>query len=168
MTRIILQPAPYGLKCSLKVLSGGTTRAAARLPRRRGPLARNQARPPRPDRCKLLLLRACKPRPRLTSRTRRGKRPPRAARQDQPARQSAKRVQADPRPFLDRSVNAAACQLHVFQKSHFPLSLCNSSTVTTYERIGRVRKTTPLPPSLPPSPWPPSIPQGCCPVRGYP
>ena len=79
----------HGSRCSPRASSGGTTRAAARpgrLPRRRGPLARNQARPPRPDRCKLLLLRACKPRPRLTSRTRRGRRPPRAARQDQPAR----------------------------------------------------------------------------------
>ena len=118
MTLIILQPPLYGLKCSCKVLSGGTTRAAGlpgRLPRRRGPCARNQARPPRLDRCKFVLLRACKPRRRLTSRTRRGRRPPRAARQDQPAGQSAKRVQADPRPFLDGSVNAAACRTHVFQ-----------------------------------------------------
>ena len=49
----------------------------------------------------------------LTSRTRLGRRPPRAARQDQPEWRSAKRVQADPRTFLDRQVNAAACQIHV-------------------------------------------------------
>ena len=64
----------------------------------------DQAHPPRLDRCEFVLRRACKPRRRFTSRTRLGRRPPRAARQAQPARRSAKRVQADPRPFLDRSV----------------------------------------------------------------
>ena len=148
LTRIILQPPRYGLKCSSKALSGGTTRAAARqglLPRRRGPRARNQAHPPRLDRCEFVLRRGCKPRRRLTSRTRLGRRPPRAARQEQPAPRVRKGVQADPRPFLIRSVNAAACQIHVFQKFKliqviFPLSFCKSHAVTTHERIGRLRR----------------------------
>ena len=78
LTQTILLPRLYGLKCSCKVLAGGTTRAAARpgrLSRLWGPHARNQACPPRMDRCKFMLLRACKPRRRLTSRTRRGRRP---------------------------------------------------------------------------------------------
>ena len=59
---------------------------------------------------------AFKPRRQFRSRTRLAgnRRPPLAARQDPPARRSTKRVQADPRPFLNGSVNAAACQIHVF------------------------------------------------------
>ena len=34
-------------------------------------------------------------------------------RQDLPARRSVQQVQADPHPFLDGSVNAAACRIHV-------------------------------------------------------
>ena len=138
----------HGSRCSPRASSGGTTRAAARpgrLPRRRGPRARNQAHPPRLDRCEFVLRRGCKPRRRLTSRTRLSRPPPRAARQEQPARQSGKGVQADPRPFLIRSVNAAACQIHVFQKFKLiqvisPLSFCKSHAVTTHERIGRLRR----------------------------
>ena len=98
LTNLIMEPVLYGSRCSPspKASSGETTRTAARpgcLPRRRGPRARDQAHPPRLNGCKFVLRRACKPRRRLTSCTRLGRRPPRAAREDQPERQSAKRVQ---------------------------------------------------------------------------
>ena len=66
----------------------------------------------------------------VAHQTQQAGRPPLAARQDQQARQSSKREQADPRPFLDGSISAAACRTHVFQKFQliqviFPRSLCN-------------------------------------------
>ena len=96
---------------------------------------------------------------RLTSRTRRGRQPPQATRQDPPARQSAKRVQADPLPSLDRPVNAAAFKIHVLQKFRLiqilcPLSLWNDHAFTTYERIGRVRRRTPQRNAAAPAPPP--------------
>ena len=71
------EPVLYGLRCSSRASLGGTTRAAARplagrLLRRRGPRARDEAHDdaahlPPPDRCELVLRRACKQRHRLTS-----------------------------------------------------------------------------------------------------
>ena len=60
---------------------------------------------------------------------------------------------------MDGSVNAAACQTHVFQKFQliqviFPLSLCCCHAVMTYERIGRVRKRTPWRNPAVPAPLP--------------
>ena len=53
MTLIMMEPVLYGLRCSSRARSGGTTRAAARpgrFLRRRSPRARDQAHPPPQDR----------------------------------------------------------------------------------------------------------------------
>ena len=92
---------------------------------------RDQAYFPRLDRCRLVLCRSCKPRRQLTSLTRLAcsallqgsagclRWQLAKARPGQQARRSAKRVYADPCPFLvkilNRSVNAVACQIHIFQ-----------------------------------------------------
>ena len=121
LTWIILQAAAASLWFEILVqgaeclaLSGGTTRLS--LAEQGGALGRNDKGSSAPARGQSVFVAVGVLSRAITGKhTRLSRRPQRAARPDHLAWRSTKPVQADPRPFLDRSVNAAACRIHVFQ-----------------------------------------------------
>ena len=119
----------HGSRCAPKASSGGTTRAAAqpgRLSRRWGPLAHNQAHwassSPGQVQIRVAPCMQAEAPAHVAHTTQQaassGSEEARISRRGQSAKRLG--VQADPRPFLDWSVNVAASQTHVFKKIYFP------------------------------------------------